>query len=246
MNQYQKLCNEYPFRIEAHAHTSPASRCSDISPEELVERYTARHCNAVVLTNHFAVAHSHDGDLREMADRCIGDYETAKKLGEKAGLRVLLGAEYRFTENSNDYLVYGIEPDDLYRSMPLLDGTLADFRAAFCNHGHYVLLQAHPFRDGMQTMDPALLDGIEVFNMHPGHNSRVAQAARWVAETVPPDRPFLTVCGTDYHHHGHDGLAFLRTARLPKDSFDFADLLREQNYLFDFSGYITLPPRLTQ
>ena len=35
-----------------------------------------------------------------------------------------------------------------------------------------LLIQAHPRRDKMETVDPSLLDEVEIFNMHPNHNSR--------------------------------------------------------------------------
>lgn len=31
--------------------------------------------------------------------------------------------------------------------------------------------QAHPFRNSMKITNPELLDGIEVYNGHPGHDS---------------------------------------------------------------------------
>ena len=33
---YRELSEAYPYRVELHAHTSPASPCSEIPPEVLV------------------------------------------------------------------------------------------------------------------------------------------------------------------------------------------------------------------
>lgn len=37
------------------------------------------------------------------------DYDEAVKTGEKYGINVILGCEIRFTENVNDYLLFGID-----------------------------------------------------------------------------------------------------------------------------------------
>ena len=42
-----------------------------------------------------------------------------------------------------------------------------------------VILQAHPFRDGMVLANPVSIDGIEVFNFHINHNSRIGIAAQY-------------------------------------------------------------------
>ena len=35
----EDIIKQYPYRIELHAHTSPASTCSHVKPEELVQLY---------------------------------------------------------------------------------------------------------------------------------------------------------------------------------------------------------------
>ena len=94
-----------------------------------------------------------------------------------------------------------------------------------------VLIQAHPMRNGMETVDPALLDGFEVFNMHPGHNSRVGLASAYAKE----NRHFLVIAGSDFHHpnRNHEGLAAIRTTYLPEDSFALAKLLKDGDYLLE-------------
>ncbi len=48
-----KLLSQYKYRIELHAHTSPASACSEISPKEMVRIYKNLDYDAVTITNHF-------------------------------------------------------------------------------------------------------------------------------------------------------------------------------------------------
>ena len=115
----------------------------------------------------------------------IDDYLRAKRRAQPYGMQVILGMEIRFTENSNNYLVYGIE----------------------------------------------------VFNMHIGHNSRVARAAEYANEH--PD--FLVSGGTDFHHGYQTTPCFMWSKTLPKTSFDVANILKSQDALFDIGGNIVLP-----
>ena len=94
-----------------------------------------------------------------------------------------------------------------------------------------VFLQAHPFRDGMVLADPTILDGIEVFNLHPNHNSRVGIAALYAKENNFP----VITAGSDFHHKDrkHEGVAALRARYLPEDSFGLASLLKSGDYLFE-------------
>lgn len=229
------LVKEYPFKIELHAHTKPVSGCSDIFPEELVHTYAALGYDAVVLTNHFEPSRLNLKSAEESALLYLNDWHCAQKEGKKAGLLVLLGMEIRFTENSNDYLVYGLEEDDIIRAYAFLGEGIERFSKAFRRPRH-IIVQAHPFRNGCTPAEPSLLDGIESFNMHPNHNSRNGTAIRFAKQ-----HGLLTTAGTDYHHRGHEGLAAVRTAVLPQSSCALVDILRSGNYVFDLCGSIVIP-----
>lgn len=232
-----ELCARYPYRIEMHAHTKPVSSCSEILPHELVDTYKQLGYDALVVTNHFMRTDRFTRD--EYIDWYLNGYEETKRCGEAMGLRVYLGAEIRFTENNNDYLVFGVDRavlEDIYDRLHL--GVEA-FRKEY-SMPNSVFIQAHPMRDGMVSVAPHLLDGVEVFNMHPGHNSRVGLAALFAKEVPHP----VITAGSDYHHANrhHEGVAALKAARLPADSFELADLLREGDYLLEIGReHLILP-----
>ena len=103
-----------------------------------------------------------------------------------------------------------------------------------------VFIQAHPFRNGMTEVDPALLDGMETFNMHPNHNARIGVAVRYASENGMK----ITTAGSDFHHPdcGHEGVGILRTKVLPKDSFHLAEILKSGDYVFEIGeNAIVLP-----
>lgn len=235
----KKILKEYGYRIEMHAHTSPHSTCSEIIPEDMAKIYSGLGYDAVVITNHFIYEYNfYEKYPKEKAlEEYMTGYEETKKAAEKYGLSVLLGAELRFTESFNDYLIYGIDKDMLARIYEMLPQGLENFRKNF-DMGKSILFQAHPFRDGMDIVKPSLLDGIETFNMHFGQNSRVGKAVRYAAE----NNISRTVAGTDYHHYGMEGAAAVRTKELPKDSFELAKILRTGDYVLEIGGEAIILP----
>ena len=224
-----KLLSEYKYQIELHAHTSPASGCSQVTPKDMVDTYKKLGYDAVSITNHFMYQHDRISK-EEYLDSFLSDFEQTKKYGDEAGLKVYLGAEIRFTENDNDYLIFGVNRkmlSDIYDLLPL---GIENFRKNYPMPDS-VFIQAHPKRNGMQEVDTALLDGIEVFNMHPDHNSKVGIAS------VYADKNNISIitAGSDFHNpnRGYEGVSALRGTYLPEDSSSLAGLLKKGDYLLE-------------
>lgn len=233
-----QLKENYPYKIELHAHTTPVSFCGEASPEELVKIYSELGYHGIVITNHFF----QDGkgkSKEEYLEWYIKDYEDAKSFSEKYGISVLLGAEVKFSENLNDYLIYGVDYDVLSMVYDYLDKGLEIFRREV-KLENSLLIQAHPFRSGMTLMNPELLDGVETFNMHPGHNSRVAFALGYAKE----NNFTITTAGSDFHHLNikHEGTSALRVNKPLTDSFEVANILRQKDYVLEIGGEAIVLP----
>ncbi len=233
--EVQNYLSQYKYKIELHAHTSPCSGCSELPPKEFISRLREQGYDAVVITNHF-----NPGAQFFKTDDPVGtylsDYEEAKRIGAEEGITVLLGAEFRFEENSNDYLVFGADEAFLRETVNRLDLTFREFYEIY-HAENRLICQAHPFRNGIVAMDGAHMDGIEAFNMHPGHNSRITVSTRYAdVENIP----ILTI-GTDLHHRGHEGSAALRAKTLPKNNDELIALLRSKDYIFEIGGRPLLP-----
>ena len=228
---------EYKYKMETHCHSNPVSGCSEFSPEEVVRKYKKQQFDSIVLTNHFINVEKYRQNKTEFVKWWLEDYYRAKAEGEKVGLLVHLGMEIRFANiNNNDYLVYGIDEEDVKKAADYLDSDLETFYKEFKNDKN-VILQAHPCRNGIEVADPAFVDGYEVFNMHPEHNQRVP-----VAREPLNLRDGLLVCGgTDFHHEGHEGAMATCTKTLPRSSFEVADILKKQDLVFDLRGSIIIP-----
>ncbi len=225
--------NEYKYKVEIHTHTSPASACADLPPEEVIKRYHNLGFSAVAITNHFFFC---DQPKDLVVNKFLNDYYNAQNAAEKYGLKALLGMEIRFPENCNDYLIYGIEEGQVSELFELSKLDYISFYKKFKNDKN-ITIQAHPFRDGMVRQDPEYLDGIEAFNMHPGHNSRVGLANQYAKQ-----HPHLIVTGgTDFHHPSHEGIGGIVTKTLPNDSFELASLLKSRDFLLNAGGSMIIP-----
>ena len=235
----EQLMKQYPYRIELHAHTKPISRCSELDPYEIVEIYNAKGYDGIVITNHFILSDLQVSSKQEGIKAYVDCFEKTREYAEKCGMKAYLGAEIRFTENSNDYLIFGVDEAILSVCYDYLDKGLAVYRQEV-KLPNSVFVQAHPFRNGMQLVNPTLLDGMETFNMHQGHNSRVGIATRYAAN----QRLKITTIGSDFHHKNlcHEAVSALRVSEMPETSFDIARILKSGDYVFEIGeNAIVLP-----
>ena len=229
--------NDYRYKYDLHVHTSPVSACGDLTPCEVVNRYAELGFQGVVITNHFSESVLRGFKTKEdFLEYYLNDYRNAVENGKKHGLQVFLGLEIRFPENNNDYLVYGIDETDVLCAYDYIFTDYETFYREFKTDKN-LIVQAHPFRSSCSLQQLDIIDGIEVYNMHPGHNSRVALAAKLVH-----DNPRLCVTGgTDFHHEGHQGMCAMCLKEKVCDSIALADAIRARDYIFDIWGNKIIP-----
>ena len=230
----QQLTEKYHYKFELHAHSSPASGCSDLPPAELVERCKNAGADGLVLTNH-AVWWMKETTKEEWCSRYLSDYRATKQAGDAMGIQVLLGFEIHFMDSENDYLVFGFDEDFIPTVYDWMDKTAREFYERF-HREDVLIIQAHPHRNNMVEIGRDCVDGYEVFNLHPGHNSRVAFTAR-----LHQNNGGVAVGGTDFHHRGHEGSLFTCFAEMPESGKDLVRLLRNGEYVLMTADKIILP-----
>ena len=165
------------FYTELHAHTSETSPCSHQTASQVADRYLAEGYSTVVVANHYCepVFRFAEDSPEARVEYFLAGYRAMKDYaGDR--LNVILGMELRFVGDSNDYLIFGINEDFVRANPDLHLLSLKKFRPIADEQG-FLIIQAHPFRNGMTVRPPALLDGYEVFNGHAGHDSRNHLAA---------------------------------------------------------------------
>ncbi len=203
---------------EVHAHTKEVSPCGWLLADELIRRLSAKGYGAVVITDHYVPGERTDAESR---DAFLAGYRAAKAAAEPLGIVALPGIEIRFKDKTEDFLVYGMTEEDIL-SLPdnVCDGTVRAFHGLSKEHG-WLVYQAHPFRPKMLPADPSEIDGMEIFNGNPRHDSRNRLAASFAAL-----HGLRTVCGSDVHRAGDEGMVGLMAPREALTPTAFAAWLR--------------------
>ncbi len=192
------------YKYELHAHTSECDKASIVSGVEAVRLYKQAGYDGIVITNHmFAFFYEwyadelKDADRRKIIERWLRGYENAKTEGDKCDFTVMCGVEVRFDgSNFNDYLVYGLTPDDML-NLPLLNRLSGLEELVSVLPETALVVQAHPFRNNMTVTSPELLFGIEVYN------GLTENARNRMAEIFADQYGKAFTSGTDLHNPIH-------------------------------------------
>lgn len=230
---FKGILTDYPYTTELHAHTNPASFCGDFEADKVVDFYRAAGVTTLAITNHFN-SDLKIGNLNENIKTYLNDYRLAKEHAN-GEINVILGIEIRFDGSNNDYLVFGIEEDELPFYAELTSYGIENFYKEAKNDRN-VIIQAHPFRNGVTLAPVDSIDGIEAYNLHPNHNQRNALSVKHAK-----NNNLLVTGGSDFHHISHHALCLMRTKNELKTSFDVASAIKSKDVVFDCSGSIIIP-----
>ncbi|MBE6553291.1 MAG: PHP domain-containing protein [Ruminococcaceae bacterium] len=219
------------YKTELHAHSATVSPCASVTPAQLVERYTEAGYTTLVLTEHYCdyVIDPAGETWEEKTEHYLSGYR-ALKHAAKDRLQILLGCELRFLGSQNDYLVFGMDEQFLL-THPALHHMTPETFSSFARENSLLFVQAHPYRRGMDRIDPTLLDGMEVFNGHPDHNSHNLKAL------ATADRyGLIRTSGSDYHSASALPAGGIRTSDPITSMSQLLDILRSGNYTLICSG----------
>lgn len=190
------------MKLDLHVHTSEVSGCGRVPAAEMARLYHEAGYDGIVITDHLIAGKNQEMPMPERAAWYLSGYRAAKAEGEKLGLTVLLGAEARMAGGDEDFLLFGAGEDDIPWLMALLDGGADEgaFYQAVHATGRMLLIQAHPFRQGLRQAPLEQLDGIEVYNGHPDHESHNELA---LARALQGREGFILSSGSDAHRLHH-------------------------------------------
>lgn len=211
------------YKIETHAHTKPVSGCGKIYPKDLIDCYKKVGYSGVTITNHFTKDFFREPSA-SAAEKYLSDYEEAKAEGDKIGIKVYLGAEFRFARSVQDFLIFGITRTLVDKMMYAFDMSYRDFRELVHSEGA-LFWQAHPFRHEEVIIPANCLDGIEICNMHFEHNSHNA-----VAKLFAEERGLKVTSGSDAHEYCHIGRGGLLSEILPENNEELCGLIMSQKF----------------
>ena len=186
------------MKVELHVHTSETSPCSHINAARLVQMYEDAGYDAVVITDHYSkwvMEHNNIKDPQEFTEFFLKGYKSALLYAQNGNhtIKVLPGAEVNLLESPNDYLLYGADKEFFYNNPLLFQMSLAELYN-LCHNNGILLIQAHPSRAYCTPADTHLIDGAEVYNGNPRHNSNNSKTYKWALENN-----MLMVSGSDFH-----------------------------------------------
>ena len=217
------------FLYDTHVHTSEVSPCSEVSAERLVQLYIAAGYDGIVITDHYApgICDPEDeaGLTHKMAvERYLLGYENAKKAA--AGrLTVLLGMELRFHGMNNDFLVFGMTEEFLWKYPDIRRMNPRSFHSLSKKEG-LLFFSAHPFRNAMTVISSDCIDGVEIMNGHPRHDSR-----NYLAKAFAEKSNLLKSSGSDCHAVGEEARGGIIVKERIQNNEDLVKCLRHQPLL---------------
>lgn len=224
------------YRYELHAHTGEVSTCAHASSRQLVDAYVELGYAGVVITDHFNnyILESYRGSARDRVRRYLEGYYNAREYARQYDFTVLLGAETCLLPGPEDFLIYGIDEEFLYRysSMytmkqeELFNACRAYTADINGKETPIVFLQAHPCRSYCKPRDHRFLDGVEVYNANPRHNNNNHKALEFAG--INPD--YILTAGSDYHEVGDEGYGGIETEIKIADNADLVKVLKSGNY----------------
>lgn len=217
------------YKIETHLHTAHVSRCGWMEAPALAEGYKAAGYSGIIVTDHYnRTTFEHLGlDPAGPGDRVGPFLEGYRRLREACaplGIQVYRGAELRFDECENDYLLYGWPGDLLAEPEAVFRMGIAAF-APIARAAGAVLVQAHPYRAKCTPAIACYLDGVEVRNCNPRHNSHNGMAEKYAHQFG-----LLRLSGSDCHRTEDVAQGGILTQTLPSDSMAMAHLIRARRY----------------
>ena len=216
-------------KIETHLHTAYVSKCGWMGSIPIIAEYAQAGYSAIAVTDHY------NRDTFELLRLDIskpchvleafeeGYYRLCVE-AKKHGILVYKGAELRFDESDNDYLLYGYEPSLLEDPEHVISMGVAEFSKK-CREQGAILVQAHPFRKKCSPVNPEYIDGVEVVNFNARHDSR-----NDLAQEYADKHQLLGIAGSDYHRYGDGATTGIMSATLPKNDREFAELLRSRAF----------------
>jgi len=227
------------YKIELHAHSSESSRCGSVKAAELVEKYINAGYSALVLTDHY-YARFFDKfsnlSWEKQLEKYLEGYKNAKEAAGDSEFKVFLGIEIKFNNDPNEYLVYGLDEVFLLTHPNLHHLNLKQFKILTEKEEAEILIfQAHPYRRGMAPADIELIDGLEVYNGNPRHNSNNDKALNYAK-----NNKLKMLSGSDFHEYEDLARGGIVSKKLPLKINELCNLLKTENYNLIKAGKFSL------
>ena len=216
------------YLYDPHTHTAETSKCGHLFAADVVDRYVRNGFSGLVVTDHLhpeylsRIDTQHNWDM--VMDHYLSGYHASKKRGDEVGLDVILGAEFRFPENDNDYLVYGIDEQWLRSNPYACCMSAQEFYDKF--HNEVLIIHAHPFRAGSAPVQETAIHGAEIINDNPRHENNNDKALAMCRRH--PE--YFRLAGSDTHRDGDEARAGVILPQRVKDSRAYKHMIETMQF----------------
>ncbi|MFW6288122.1 MAG: PHP domain-containing protein, partial [bacterium] len=146
------------------------------------------------------------------------------EMGEEIGFTVLLGIEITFQENTNDYLVFGLTEEILRENPELYKLSLKEFNKLMAGED-ILIYHAHPYRKGRKPAPIELIDGLEVYNANPRHDSQNEKAYSFAK-----DNRLKMISGSDFHQAEDLARGGIISSKMVSDMSMLLNILKSDGY----------------
>lgn len=214
------------YQFETHCHTAEVSPCGVLTAAEIISGLKKAGYMGTFITDHFYSRFFERRDIKrlswsEQANLYLAGYRAAKKLGDEAGVKVLLGLEVMPEGSPYEFLVYGPCEQFIIENGPFYRLPVPELRRLMQENG-FLMFQAHPYRYGRTPEDPSMLDGVEIVNSQPRHESRNKLALEFAFE-----HGLMIIAGGDVHMQGDIGRGGIMLPGGINDVRGFIDYYKE-------------------
>ncbi len=231
------------YKLELHCHTREVSACSNCPAEREIEIYLQAGYSGLVSTNHINRGTYEklpaDWSWERKAEHFLAGFEALKKAAGE-DFDVLLGCEINLSPVEplppalqaegwagyvpNDYLIYGVTADWIMNTGDMRYMTLEELSCSAREAG-FLIVHAHPFRVGTVMQNPDLVDGYEVYNGNPWHDSHNDLADAWADL-----KGKIKTSGTDLHKADDYPRGGIETETRIRDNAALLKTLKSGNY----------------
>lgn len=215
------------YKLETHCHSNLVSRCSRLSPKELINIYKENGYNGLIITEHFLNSESCKVVLEnkflpyeEQVERFYDGYLKIKEEA-KGILDVFFGFEYGYL--GTDFLVYGWDKKDLLNYSKIMQMSVREF-IEFVKDTGALIVHAHPYREANYIDHIRLFPGVEGVETY---NSCRTDFCNALGEHYAKAYNKICLAGSDIHYIEQKKLSGMMFEEKVKDIKHFISLVRQ-------------------
>ena len=218
------------YKYDLHIHTSECDKYAWVDGAEIVRQYKNAGYDGIVITDHYESRildwmkeEIGSSDKQDIINRYLRGYYSALNEAEKVGFTVLCGAEVRFENNINDYLIYGLNEQDFYQ-LPFLNKLQNVEELSSVLPKNALIVQAHPFRNNMTVCSPNNIFGIE------GYNGCTEKIRNEMAKMFASHYNKAITSGSDFHEISKLAKGGIETRKKLNSQIDLVNVLKSGDY----------------